>query len=206
MVKSVCILETSFIVNEGLKHIVSGLTDFEIKAHFETLPELEKSTKIKACNLLVCNPDLIKNSHTLTKLKINNPSLKILVVDQEKNAYKDFFTPASVDGYIFLCCHTEEVLKALLAVTHGEKFFCDKALGYILSSKSKMQSCNPINLSEREIEILKLIVKGHSSKEISELINVSIHTVNTHRKNMFRKLKVNKVNDLIATAHKLKIG
>ncbi|MDP1801459.1 MAG: response regulator transcription factor [Bacteroidota bacterium] len=203
--KSVCILETSYIVNEGLKHIVSGLNDFRIKAHFETLNALEKFADIKNCNLLVCNPDLIKNSHALTKLRINNPSLKILMIDQEKNAYKDFFTPASVDGYIFLCCHTEEVLKALLAVAHGEKFFCDKALGYILTSKNNVQSCNPINLSEREIEVLKLIVKGHSSKEISEEINVSIHTVNTHRKNMSRKLKVNKVNDLIAKAHKLKI-
>lgn len=203
--KNVCILETSYIVNEGLKHIVSSLNDFEIKAHFETLPELEKSPKIHGCSLLVCNPDLIKNSHSLTKLKINNPDLKILVVDQEKNSYRDFFNPASVDGYIFLCCHTEEVLKALLAVAHGEKFFCDKALGYILSAKSKMQSCNPINLSERELEILKLIVKGYSSKEISEEINVSFHTVASHRKNMCRKLKVNKVSELIAKAHKLKI-
>ena len=205
MIKSVCILETSYIINEGLKQIVSSLNDFKIKANFETFSILEKYSGISQCDLLVCNPDLIKNSQALTKLRINNPSLKILVIDQEKNVYKDFFTPASVDGYIFLCCHTEEVLKALLAVAHGEKFFCDKALGYILSSKNNTQSCNPINLSEREIEVLKLIVKGHSSKEISEELSVSIHTVTTHRKNMFRKLKVNKVNDLIAKAHKLKI-
>jgi len=205
LIKSVCILETSFIVNEGIKHIVLGLADFKIKANFETFITLEKYSGIKDCDLLVCNPDLIKNSQALTKLRINNPSLKILMIDQEKNTYKDFFTPTLVDGYIFLCCDTEEVLKALLAVANGEKFFCDKALGYILSSKNNLQSCNPISLSEREIEILKFIVKGHSSKEISEEISVSIHTVTTHRKNIFRKLKVNKVNDLIAKAHKLKL-
>ncbi len=129
-----------------------------------------------------------------------------MVVDQEKNSFKDFFNPSSIDGYIFLCCHTEEVLKALLAVSRGEKFFCDKALGYILSSKNKMESCNPVNLSEREMEILKLIVKGFSSKEISEELNVSFHTITTHRKNICKKLKVNKVSELIATAHKLKIA
>ncbi len=205
MIRSVCILETSYIVNEGLKHIVSGLSDFEIKRHFETYNALENYSDLSKCNLLVCNPDLIKNGQSLTKLRIKNPSLKILMVDQEKNEYREFFTPASVDGYIFLCCHTEEVLKALLAVSHGEKFFCDKALGYILSSKEKMQSCNPVNLSEREMEILKLIVKGLSSKEISEALSVSFHTITTHRKNMCKKLKVNKVSELIATAHRLKI-
>lgn len=203
--KSVCILETSYIVNEGLKQIVSSLNDFQIKAHFETFSSLENNSEIKKINLLVCNPDLIKNAQSLTKLRIKNPSLKILVVDQEKNEYKDFFTPASVDGYIFLCCHTEEVLKALLAVANGEKFFCDKALGYMLSSKGKTQSCNPINLSERELEILKLIVRGYSSKEISLQLSLSFHTVTTHRKNMCKKLKVNKVSELIAMAHNLKV-
>lgn len=198
-------METSFIVNEGLKHIVAGLNDFVIKGNFETISALENSVQFRECNLLVCNPDLIKNDSTLTKLRIKNPGVKILVVDQEKNPFKEFFNPSSIDGYIFLCCHTAEVLKALLAVSHGEKFFCNKALGYILAGKNKMESCNPVNLSEREMEILKLIVKGHSSKEISGELNVSFHTITTHRKNICKKLKVNKVSELIATAHKLKI-
>lgn len=204
MIKKVCILETSFIVQEGIKHIVSGLSDFEITGHFDSFPALENSKKLAECGLLVCNPDLIKNSQALTRLKIKNPDIKILVVDQEKNAFKEMFTPATVDGYIFLCCHTEEVLKALLAVSYGEKFFCDKALGYFLSGKNK-PDCNPVNLSERELEILKLIAKGLSSREISGELLVSFHTVTTHRKNIAKKLKAKKMSELIATAHKLKI-
>lgn len=203
MSHNVCILETSFIVKEGLRQIVSSLNDFRILGHFESFAGLENSSMLNRSNLLVCNPDLVKNDRTLAKLRIRNPELKVLVVDQERSSYKDYFTPASVDGYIFLCCDTEEVLKALLSVAKGEKFFCEKALDYMLAKKESLAGCNPINLSERELEILSLIVKGNSSKEISDLLYVSFHTVATHRKNICRKLKVSKVGELIAAAHKL---
>lgn len=200
---NVCILETSFIVKEGLRQIVSSISDFNILGHFESFSGLEHSSMLRRSNLLVCNPDLVKNDRTLAKLRIKNPELKVLVVDQERSSYKDYFTPASVDGYIFLCCDTEEVLKALLSVAKGEKFFCEKALDYMLAKKEGPAGCNPVNLSERELEILSLIVNGNSSKEISELLYVSFHTVATHRKNICRKLKVSKVGELIAAAHKL---
>jgi DNA-binding NarL/FixJ family response regulator len=205
LAKQVCILETSFIINQGIKQIISGLSDFTISGLFESYLALENSKQLRSCDLLICNSDMIRNSNALTKLKLKREGIKILIVDQEKNPFKDHFTPASVDGYIFLCCHTEEVLKAILAVSRGEKFFCDKALGYILSAREKANSCNPVNLSERELEIVKCIVDGLSSKEISELLSVSFHTITTHRKNICKKLKVNKVSELIATAHKLKL-
>lgn len=205
MAKKVCILETSFIIREGIKHIVSGLNDFMVSGVFEDVASLEASNVFHGCNLLVCNPDLIKNIQTLTRFKIKNPHIHVLVIDQERGAFRDFFTPASTEGYIFLCCHTDEVLKALLAVARGEKFFCDKALGYFLSGKNKAESCAPLNLSERETEVLKLITKGMSSKEISANLNLSFHTITTHRKNIARKLKVKKMGELISVAHNLKL-
>lgn len=203
--KKVCILESSFIITEGIKQIVTGINDFRIKACFSSLNDLETSTEMNDCSLLVCNPDMIKNAQALVKLRIKYPASKILIIDTEKNSFKDIFTPSTVDGYIFLCCHTDEVLNALLSVANGEKFFCDNALSHFVSDKNRMKSCNPVNLSERELEVLRLIVKGFSSKEISKELNVSFHTITTHRKNIARKLKVKKMSELIATAHNLKI-
>ena len=58
------------------------------------------------------------------------------------------------------------------------------------------------NLTHSEIEIVKLIASGYTTKEIAGQRNVSFHTVNTHRKNIFRKLGVNNASELIMQAIK----
>lgn len=197
----VSILESSYIICEGLKGVLKTIHDFQVTGEFGNFTDLEKSKSVRNSQLIICNPDLIKANTAITKLKIINPNLKILVIDSQRNPQKEYLNPAMVDGYIFLCCHTEEVLKAVISVASGEKFFCNKALDFMIQPKA-INSCNPVNLSAREIEILKLIAKGLSSNEISEQLCLSFHTITTHRKNICRKLDVSKVSELIAFAHK----
>lgn len=192
-------------MSEGLKKIVSSLNGFSVLAGFEKLAELEVSKKLGECDVVICNPDLIKSKNVFERIRLYRPGLKFLIIDQEKNQQKDFLNPATVEGYIFLCCDTEEVVKALLSVVAGEKFFCNKALDYMIHKKGTANSCNPVNLTDREVEVLKLIAQGNSSKEISEKLYLSFHTITTHRKNICRKLKVNRVSELVAFAHQNKL-
>ena len=68
---------------------------------------------------------------------------------------------------------------------------------YQLEMQEKSGIDNTQNLTPREIEICKLLIKGYSQNEISEALNITIHTVKIHAKNIYRKLNVNNKIDLI---------
>ncbi|RDC57184.1 LuxR family transcriptional regulator [Pedobacter chinensis] len=61
------------------------------------------------------------------------------------------------------------------------------------------------SITEREVEIVRLLSKGYNSKEIGDLLSISEHTVNTHRRNMVRKLDLRNSYQLIVWAFKEKI-
>jgi len=63
-------------------------------------------------------------------------------------------------------------------------------------------SCEPVSLSERELEIIKLIAEGYTNAQISVVLYISNHTVNTHRKNIMKKLGVNNTAGIVMFAVK----
>ncbi|OFX59516.1 MAG: hypothetical protein A2046_11995 [Bacteroidetes bacterium GWA2_30_7] len=62
-----------------------------------------------------------------------------------------------------------------------------------------------MNLTNREIEVLKLIVKEFNCKQIAEKLNISVHTVQSHRKNLYKKTKSKTIIGLVNYAHFQKI-
>jgi DNA-binding NarL/FixJ family response regulator len=95
-------------------------------------------------------------------------------------------------------CDEEEIVEAIEVSVKGERFFCGTVLDILSGDKSKVPfSCEPISLSSRELEIIQLIAKGLTSKEMSEKLFLSHHTINTHRKNILKKLEVKGTPELI---------
>lgn len=205
MAASVWILENSYVVYQGLRHIMKGLGSFTIEIHFDSFGMLKGQAKTKTCDILICNADLVPSQQSITQLKIKNPALKVLVIDDGKSKYKEYLNPATVDGYVMLYCPMQEVLKAITYVLYGKKFFCDTIINYILNKKSNVDLQRPYFLSEREKEVLRLIANGYTSKEISKSLFLSFHTVTTHRKNICKKLKVSKVSDMVACAYRMNL-
>lgn len=97
----------------------------------------------------------------------------------------------------------EEIQSALISVRQGERFLCHQIANFLLSA-SERESVVKTGLTPTEIEILKLIANGLSVKEIAAKRISSIHTIITHKKNIFRKLEVNNVYE--ATRYALRIG
>lgn len=105
---------------------------------------------------------------------------------------------AGVTGYIRKDCGVEEIIEAVLRTAEGEKFYCGKVLAALErtgvdSAKflAEPLTCDPVSLTERECEVLALIAEGRSYTRIAEQLNLSAHTVNTHRRNIMQKLGVN---------------
>ena len=116
---------------------------------------------------------------------------------------------AGITSYVKKDCSMEEVLEAIDETSAGGTFFCGQILAAIEADSISVDdletadaSCDPIVLSNREIEVLTLISEGLTNVQIAEKLFLSSHTVNTHRKNIMQKLRVNNTAAMVMYAVK----
>ncbi len=110
-------------------------------------------------------------------------------------------------GYLTKQCAGENIIEAIQAVQNGEEYYCKTVREKIFSSftrnniKPNAETSN-FSLTERELEIIKLISLEYSGKEISQELSISPNTVETHRKNLVKKLNVKNSIGLVKFALK----
>jgi DNA-binding NarL/FixJ family response regulator len=116
---------------------------------------------------------------------------------------------AGVHSYVKKDCGLDEIVEAVLDTADGGRFFCGKILEVIERAAIDPQcmeegtyTCTGITLSEREREVLSLIAEGFSYTRIAEQLNLSAHTVTTHRRNIMQKLGVNNTAAVVMYAVK----
>jgi DNA-binding NarL/FixJ family response regulator len=129
-----------------------------------------------------------------------DPKQKVLVIGETENAREVLWLlEQGVDGYLTRECDRDEIIHAIYAIIKGERFFCNKVLNILVERhmmKDEEDDCSATNLTLREMDITRLIAEGKTSKEVANQLHISQHTVQTHRKNIMRKLKVNSVSEL----------
>ena len=118
---------------------------------------------------------------------------------------------SGVTSYIKKDCSLEEIKNAVVETANNNTFFCGTILETIRDEGINVESieevdftCDPVVLSEREIEIITLIAEGNTNAAISEKLFLSKHTVNTHRKNIMAKLGVKNTAGIVMYAVKEK--
>ena len=105
-------------------------------------------------------------------------------------------------GFLLKECGAEEIRTALQCAVHDETYHCPTVANLLAVAPEREMT--PSLLTPTEIEILKLIAHGKTVKEIATLRHSSIHTITTHKKNLFRKLEVANVYE--ATKYALRAG
>ncbi len=118
---------------------------------------------------------------------------------------------SGVSSHVKKDCSVSEIIDSVIETHKGKRFFCGQILETIhkegidvnLLSDSEF-SCEPIILSVREIEVITLIAEGFTNVEISDRLFLSVHTVNTHRKNIMNKLGVKNTAGIVMYAVKEK--
>ena len=132
------------------------------------------------------------------------PSVKVLILSMYKT--KDFVTKiiqAGAKGYIIKNRGGEELVKAIRYIHQGQSYFgqgiTDVLIEDILSSTPEKDKPS-IKLTKREKEVLELIAKGRSSKQIAKELFIAASTVDTHRRNLIEKTGVSNSKELIRFA------
>ena len=203
------VANNSLLIREGLKSIFKNSLDVEIVAEVNDTDNLVNE-------LHRSNPNVVLLDYASESFSVNDiytvleitPQVRILALTSFLNSQTiQNALKAGVYGHILNCCDAQEITDAVQATANGDRFFCGKVLNLINEEKNDLLeiSCSPVSISERELEVIKLISEGYTNKEIADKLFLSAHTVTTHRKNIMNKLGVNNTAGIVIYAVKEKL-
>jgi DNA-binding NarL/FixJ family response regulator len=200
---SLIVADSEYLVRAGLRHLLEDFEQYDIVAEVTNENDLMHQVATHEPKVVILDYNQPRFSlETINKLKTSHPDIQVLIIsnDQEKSTIYQALE-REVNSYLTKECGQDEIIGAIQATAKGEKFFCSNVLNYILEkSFGKEENCEPIPLSPREIEIVGMVAKGMISKEIAAELNLSTHTIYTHRKNIMKKLGLSSTSELVLYA------
>lgn len=208
MTTKVLIADDHQLFREGLVNLLSSAPDVEVIAEAEDGRDAtEKTKKLKPDVLLIDIGMPHMNGIEATRvLKKDMPELKIIAVSMHSDRqFVKGILEAGADGYLLKNCTYRQLIDAIQSVQSGKKYLSDDITemiikGYLDPSETEAESYT--ELSEREMEILKLYAEGKSTREISEQLFISVKTVGTHKQHILEKLGLKTNADLVKYAIK----
>lgn len=186
------ILDDHQIVIDGLKQLLKDNTKITVTAEANTAEEMLKQLPEKNIDILLTDitmPNGMNGAAFSVLVKKQFPKIKIIALSmsEEGNMITKMIDEAGVDGFIPKASGQQELLKAIDAVIEGGKYFSPSILKqYEIFRKLKSEN-EIINLTARELQIIECILKHYSNKQIANELFISERTVETHRKNIYRK-------------------
>lgn len=188
---------------DGLKAIINSEPDFQIVGEC-TLPLLafEQIQLIKPKIVLTdINMPEMSGIDLVRKLKPKLPDTMFIALSMfgERSYIKDMLQ-VGVSGYILKNTGRDELVRAIKSVVSGKEFLSDEVAAIMETSPLNNEELNKINLTEREIDIIECIAKEMTNSEMAKALFISERTVETHRKNIFRKTGTRSVLGLVKFA------
>ena len=179
----VIICEASEIIANGLAEIIDSMAQCDVVARLDTPEHLSERITSSDANLVIIDPTLLgfHNKGFLLQLGKEHPNLIVIAL---VTSYLDHAMLAPYKGFIEINDTRSKIISKV-----NEFSQCDT------SKKS-----DDVELSKREIDVLVAVAKGMMNKEIADQMNISIHTVISHRKNITRKTGIKSVSGLTVYA------
>lgn len=200
------------IILDGLRLLLDNATDFEIQAEVTTwdnlMSVLTHTSDLLILDLNIRGVNIVDRISTLQK---HYPRLLILVFSSYNlPSLTTKAIAAGVQGYLLKDTTQSELLEALYIICNGGIFIgknvyqSGKVTIQVSNTEKKMSDDfeKKSLLTDREKDILRLITSGLESQEIADLLHISLHTVQSHRKNILHKLELHTAADLVRFALK----
>ena len=205
---NIIIADDHKIFLEGLSELLSKETDLNILGGSGNRLELLEILQNHDVHLVIMDIDMgeLSGIDLTDEIIQKYPDLKVLALSMhgEKN-YIVKMLEAGAKGYILKNAGKEEMLNAIHTVANGNTYFSSQVSSKLIEhitnpEKTKKQNLGGIPITDREIEVLKLIVEEYSNSEIAEKLFISVRTVDTHRRNLLEKLGVKNTAGLVKYA------
>ena len=203
----ILLVDDHAIVTDGLEMLLHAVDSFEVVNKLTSGDFALAYLKQAHVDIMITDysmPDM--DGVTLVKkAKIQNPALKIIVLSMhdEVAMIKEMLN-AGVDGYVLKKYAQQEIVNAIETVNNGRQYFSNEVNKALLSALLP-QEMPENHVTERELEVLKLLAQELTSKQIAEKLFISERTVETHRKNLMRKTGASNAIGLVRYAYTKKL-
>jgi DNA-binding NarL/FixJ family response regulator len=182
------------VVLAGLKALVEADADFEVVGNARdgrTALRLATQLLPDVVVLDISMPEM-NGIEVAAALLAERPECRVLVLTvHDDRAYLRQLVEAGVSGYLLKRSASDELIRALHAVVSGGMYLDPAIAGKVVGRARRAlhpQLGQAAELSERETEVLRLVASGHSNKEISTRLNISVKTVETYKARAMEKL------------------
>lgn len=190
MIKAI-LVDDHALFCDGLEKVLAETGKFDVVGKFNSGKSVLNNPIDSAVDLIIIDIEMpgLTGFDVVKRLRLKNPKLKIAILSMhEEIAYSNEASAIGADAYLSKTLESSALVDLLLRITQGEKMF----------SAPSLPRENDSVLSVRELEVLRLMAKGKTSKEIGAELNISPLTIKAHRRNMIKKLQVNNSAELIS--------
>jgi two-component system, NarL family, nitrate/nitrite response regulator NarL len=197
------------IVIDGLMSLLKGHEHFRFAfatTHPEEVVKKMGETQVDILLTDIMMPQLAGNE-LAKQVKERYPHVKILALSMsgQGDLVNEMINDADISGYVLKNIGKQELIQALEKIAGGGIYFSDEVLHELEHTQMRKKENKEAHLTGREIEIIRLIEKEYNNKQIAEALFISERTVETHRKNIFRKTNTNSVIGLVKYAYEHKL-
>jgi DNA-binding NarL/FixJ family response regulator len=202
---SLALVDDHQIVIDGLMALLKGEQRYQFA--FATTEPKEvidqlKKTHVDVLLTDVMMPDMPGNI-LAKEVRKQFPQIKILALSMsgQGDIVNEMINDADIAGYVLKNIGKKELVTAIEKIAGGGIYFSEDVLEELRKTANRKKQNEQAHLTDREIEIIRLIEKEYSNKQIAETLFISERTVETHRKNIFRKTETNSVIGLVKYAY-----
>jgi len=195
-VVQILIADDHALVREGLKRVLNHEPDLQVAAEAADGADAVEQALDERIDLAVLDISMPRKTglQAARELSHRRPQLRTLILSMYENEQFLFEAlKAGASGYVLKSGAENDIVEACRAAVRGESFLYPAAVDGLIRDfiERADQRGNDFDvLTPRELEVLKLIAEGHTSKEIAVMLVISVKTVDQHRTNMLDKLRM----------------
>jgi len=202
------------LFRDGIKSLLRSENDIQVIAEVSDGDEVIKIIKDNIPDIVITDISMPRmNGIELTRmLSEKYPSVHVLIISMHLNeSYILESVKSGARGYLPKDSNPQELIKAIRIIHAGGTYFNQEITGIAMSGFAEKSKQNDKkkqlleHLTEREIEIIRLVAEGMMNKEISDYLSISIRTVDNHKSNILRKLNLKTSIDIVKYAIKHEI-
>jgi two-component system response regulator NreC len=188
------------VVRRGLRQVINSEDDLEVVAEASNLGDARRYVRGHHPNVLVLDLNLPEglSLNAIPDIRAEFPETQVVVLTmQNEPAYARQALSAGALGYVLKEAAESELVEAVRRAAAGDTYL-NPRLGARVAAEPPPGP--PDGLSEREVEVLRMIALGHTNAEIAEQLYLSVRTVETHRAHIQQKLRLGSRADLVRYA------
>ncbi len=204
----ILLVDDHTLMRQGLRHILESQPDFDIVAESSSGIEAVEAARLHKPDVAIVDVAMkeLNGIEATSQILKHSPNTAVLILSMYSDErYVLRAVKAGARGYLLKNSAGDELIQAIHTVQRGMAFFSPAVAQVFQDGFARLRETGGINdrfelLTDRERQVYQLLAEGNSNKEIANRLNLSLHTVETHRWRIMEKLDLHSTAELVLSA------